>query len=63
MDDSFQQVPEVVVSVGVNPDTGQPASDGKASEFFYRENIPPAQKRDAPEGDAQAPVETRTVPF
>ena len=63
VDESFQQVPEGVVSVGVNPDTGQPASDSKASEFFYRENIPPAQKRDAPEGDARAPVETRTVPF
>ena len=63
VDEMFQQVPEGVVSVNVNPDTGQAASDGKLSEYFYRENVPPAQKRDAPEGGTRTPGEVRNPPF
>jgi len=59
VDEAFQRVPEGVVSVNVNPDTGQAASDGKVSEYFYREYLPPVQKFDAPEGGTRAPVETR----
>ncbi len=49
VDEQFQSPPEGVVNVAVNPDTGQTAADGKASEYFYRENVPTAQKRDAAE--------------
>ncbi len=64
VDEMFQQVPDGVVSVNVNPDTGQPASDGRQSEYFYRENVPPAQKRDAPEGGTRTPEEVKpTTPF
>ena len=60
----FQQVPSGVVSVQVNPSTGLPASDGTLSEYFYRENVPPAQKSNAPENGAPAPAEAKpTTPF
>jgi penicillin-binding protein 1A len=48
VEEVYQQVPEGVASVSVNPDTGQAASDGKLTEYFYRENVPAVQKRDAP---------------
>jgi len=55
VDEMFQPVPQGVVSVNVNPVTGQAASDGTLSEYFYRENVPPVQKTDTPEGDTRTP--------
>ena len=64
VDEMFQQVPDGVVSANVNPDTGQPASDGRQNEYFYRENVPQAQKRDAPEDGTRTPEEVRpATPF
>jgi hypothetical protein len=48
VEETFQQVPDGVASISVNPDTGQAASDGKLTEYFYRENVPAAQKRESP---------------
>ena len=59
----FQQVPDGVVSVNVNPDTGQATSDGRLSEYFYRENVPPPQKPDAPESGMRAPEIFKITPF
>jgi penicillin-binding protein 1A len=59
----FQQVPNGVVSVNVDPATGQAAPDGKLSEYFYRENVPPAQKPPAPADAAPAGEETRVPQF
>jgi penicillin-binding protein 1A len=62
VDEMFQQVPEGVVSININPDTGLAAGDGKLSEYFYREYLPPGQGRDAPpEGGAAETV--KTTPF
>lgn len=55
----FQSVPPGVVSVRVNAQTGLPDSDGTLSDYFYRENIPPVQKPDAPETGTRAPVQSR----
>jgi len=63
VDEMFQEVPDGVVSVKVDPDSGQQAGDGKLSEYFYRENVPPAQKRDAPEGGTRIPEGVKTMPF
>ncbi|TSA11085.1 MAG: penicillin-binding protein 1A [Betaproteobacteria bacterium] len=62
VEESFQQVPEGVVSVNVNPDTGQTTGEDKLGEYFYRENVPPAQKRDAPDGVSRA-AEAAKTPF
>ena len=62
VDEMFQAVPDGVVSVNVNPDTGQVASDGKLSEYFYRENVPPAQNPAAPEAGASAPAPAKAAP-
>jgi penicillin-binding protein 1A len=59
VDEMFQQVPEGVVSVNVNPDTGEAASDSRTSEYFYREYLPPVHKSDLPEGGAQSPMDSR----
>ena len=59
VDETFQQVPEGVISASVNPDTGQAASDGRINEYFYRENPPPAQKPDALEEGTPTPEEIR----
>ena len=63
VDEMFQQVPEGVVSVSVNPDTGQVASDGKMTEYFYRENVPAAQKRDAPGDGTRSSEEVKSQLF
>ena len=55
VNEMFQPVPQGVVSVNVNPITGEAASDGTLSEYFYRENVPPVRKPDAPEGDTGSP--------
>jgi penicillin-binding protein 1A len=55
----FQQVPDGVVSASVNPDTGQAASDGRISEYFYRENMPAVQKRDASGDGIRSPEEVK----
>ena len=62
-EEEFQQAPEGVASVSVNPDTGQPASDGKMIEFFYRENVPATQKHDAPEGGSRSAEEVKNQLF
>ncbi len=62
-EEEFQQAPEGVASVSVNPDTGQAASDGKITEFFYRENVPAAQKQDATEGGSRSAEEVKNQLF
>ena len=59
----FQNLPEGIVSVNVNPDTGQAASDSKMTEYFYRENVPIAPKLDVPEGGTRSPEEIKTQLF
>ena len=63
VDESFQQVPEGVVSAGVNPETGQAAGESKTTEFFYRENVPSAQKRDAAGSDGRSTEEVKSQLF
>jgi penicillin-binding protein 1A len=38
--ESRQQVPDGVISVRIDPDTGLQAADGKLAEYFYREFLP-----------------------
>ncbi len=57
VDQTFQQIPEGLVSVNVNPETGQAAGGGTLSEYFYRENIPVVQKQDAPGEGSHDPGE------
>jgi len=59
----FQNLPEGIASVNVNPDTGQAASDSKMTEYFYRENVPIAPKLDVPEGGTRSPEEIKTQLF
>ena len=63
VDAMFQQVPEGVVSASVNPDTGLAATDGRISEYFYRENIPAAQNRDASGDGSRSPEEVKNQLF
>ena len=62
VDEMFLLVPEGVVSVKVNPATGQVAGDGTLSEYFYREYVPPGQQSGLPNGETRAPVEVRELP-
>jgi penicillin-binding protein 1A len=41
--ESPQAVPEGIVSVRIDPETGLQAADGKLAEYFYREFIPADQ--------------------
>ncbi|MBE0615038.1 MAG: penicillin-binding protein 1A [Burkholderiales bacterium] len=59
VDEMFQQVPDGVVSVRINSDTGLADSDGTNSEYFYREYLPPKQEPPPPAGETRAPVESR----
>ncbi|MFH1603506.1 MAG: hypothetical protein ABIH03_06335, partial [Pseudomonadota bacterium] len=59
VDEAFRQTPEGIASVNVDSETGRAASDGKITEYFYRENIPAAQKQDAPDGGARSPEEVK----
>ncbi len=63
VDETFQSVPEGVVSAGINPDTGQAAGDGKMIDYFYRENVPAAQKRDTPAEGARSSEEVKSQLF
>jgi penicillin-binding protein 1A len=63
VDETFQPVPEGIASVNVNPDTGQAASDGKLTEYFYRENVPVPQKRDAPGDGVRSSDEVKSQLF
>ncbi len=63
VDEMLQQVPEGVASVSVNPDTGLAASDGKMTEYFYRENVPAAQRRDAPGEGSRSSEEVKNQLF
>jgi penicillin-binding protein 1A len=62
VDETFQQVPDGVVSAPLNPDTGQTAGSG-TSDYFYRENVPPVQKKDAPESGARDPAKVGAPAF
>lgn len=56
----FQEVPEGIARVNVSTDTGQAENEGKTiSEYFYRENVPAAQTRDAPDGRTRSPEEVK----
>ncbi len=63
VDETSHPVPEGVVSASINPDTGQAATDGKMSDYFYRENLPAAPKRDAPAEGARSPEEVKNQLF
>ena len=63
VEETFQEVPAGIVSVNVNPDTGQISGDGKTSEFFYQENIPAAQKRDGQDGSTRSAEEVKSQLF
>jgi len=57
----YQEVPEGIAKVNVSTDTGQSGSEGRTiSEYFYRENIPAAPKREPPpEEGAITPEEVK----
>ena len=59
----FQEVPEGIARINVNADTGQADSDGKVIEYFYRENVPAAQKRDAPGDGTRSSEEVKSQLF
>jgi penicillin-binding protein 1A len=59
----FQQRPEGIVSVNVDPDTGLAAGDAKMTEYFYRENVPAAPKLEVPEGGIRSPEEVKIQLF
>ncbi len=66
VDEMFQSVPDGVVSVRIDPDTGRVSADSKLSEYFYREFVPPAQDAEVPaEGSIAAPpgAPKPTTPF
>jgi penicillin-binding protein 1A len=63
VDETFQPVPEGVVSAAINPDTGQAASDSKMSDYFYRENVPAAPKRDVPGDGTRSSEEVKSQLF
>ena len=63
VDEMFQEAPEGITSVHVDPATGQADSDGKLIEYFYRENIPAAQIRDAPGAGSRSPEEVKNQLF
>ena len=59
-----QRTPEGVITLRVDPETGQSSSDGSVSEFFYRESTPrPRRDDDAPARDDAPPRETRRQLF
>jgi penicillin-binding protein 1A len=61
--ETFQSAPEGVVSAGINPETGQTAGDGKMTDYFYRENVPAAQKREAPGDSTRSSEEVKSQLF
>lgn len=63
VDEAFQQTPEGIASVKVDSETGRAASDGRITEYFYRENIPAAQKQDAPDGATRSAEEVKSQLF
>ncbi len=63
VDERFQEAPEGIASVHVDPATGQADSDGKLIEYFYRENIPAAQIRDAAGAGTRSPEEVKNQLF
>jgi penicillin-binding protein 1A len=63
VDEMLQAVPEGVVSTSINPETGQAAIDGKISDYFYREDVPAAPKRDAPGEGARSSEEVKSQLF
>ena len=63
LDETVPSVTEGVVSAGINPETGQAAGDGQMSDYFYRENVPAAQKRDAPAEGGRSSEEVKSQLF
>jgi penicillin-binding protein 1A len=58
-------VPEGVISVRIDPDTGLQAADGKLAEFFYREFLPPdgPPTATAEQAGTRSPEEVRSQLF
>jgi penicillin-binding protein 1A len=58
-------VPEGVISVRIDPDTGLQAADGKVAEYFYREFLPPdgAPTATAERAGTRSPEEVRSQLF
>jgi len=63
VEETQQSVPEGVVSTGINPDTGQAAGDSKVTDYFYRENVPAAPRRDATGEGVRSPEEVKSQLF
>jgi penicillin-binding protein 1A len=55
--ESRQDVPEGVVSVRIDPETGMQAPDSALGEYFYREFLPGDQPRDTAEQAGTRTVE------
>ena len=60
-----QTVPEGVISVRIDPETGLQAGDGKLAEYFYREFLPADQPATATaeQAGARSPEEVRSQLF
>ncbi|HSD40654.1 MAG TPA: penicillin-binding protein 1A [Burkholderiales bacterium] len=60
-----QAVPEGVISVRIDPDTGLQATDGKLAEYFYREFLPADEPRTATveQAGTRSPEEVRSQLF
>ena len=63
VEEQFQQAPEGIAAVNVNSETGRPSSDGKVTEYFYRENIPAAQRQEAPDVGTRSSEEVKSQLF
>jgi penicillin-binding protein 1A len=63
--ESTQTVPEGVISVRIDPETGLQASDGKLAEYFYREFLPADQPETttAERAGTRSPEEVRSQLF
>ena len=62
VEEQFQQMPEGIAGVSINPDSGLRDAQGKMLEYFYRENIPREEKGESPEG-ARSPEEVKSQLF
>jgi penicillin-binding protein 1A len=63
--ETTQTVPEGVISVRIDPETGLQASDGKLAEYFYREFLPADQPETttAERAGTRSPEEVRSQLF
>jgi len=60
--DAVRTVPEGVVSVRIDPETGLQSPDGLLGEYFYREYLPP-ERQTATAGRSTTPDEVRSQLF